>query len=646
MYNDHRRVRDDWMSKNAQYMIGRTGLFKAYQGDNFRPWSDGYRMEDRYTNLQVDAETGMPCAHLDAETKCTQPVDVGQCDFMDALLAGLESVASLPVDVASATFDKSMQLLEASYFLMNANQTAHLMSFERIQQINVIQSKKIHGRTRRGAEQMDNAQVLGPFPDHDGGHFKKISPTLTAAFFRDYIERSGNVKKGDERQRRERRERVGEFVTTMVEAMRQKVEMILAREIPCSARDRRETPARPRVLRETQATTSTSPATAMNFLLRGSIKKLGRLLVRPNLNETETNKLRENYEFSANMYKFIYSEDEQNADNYLHSGEDKPRHFYTLTEAKKFVDDVSDAFLKYQGVAPAGIMINGIQQYTDEQRNLFKLWQFTHSKKKGEWVFKAPRAQPSFDSREVLKSFNEEAIKYFVEAKHHVVETNQPFFMYCAYRAPHRPFSHIAEYDHVRPGGFIGKPGEQLREFDDRIGLMLKALEDLNLADNTLIVFTSDNGPDGGAFQNQDYAGHVRFGTFRGKKASVYEGGHRVPFLVWWPKGISRSLWASNYDLPVSQQDLFATFAQIINYPLPKGDKCTYAFDAQSDPIPNNGYSRSMAEIRRESDKFHHSHNYSPIKSGYLKNDENAKWSIDTLRKTCNRVQGNNYANF
>lgn len=197
-----------------------------------------------------------------------------------------------------------------------------------------------------------------------------------------------------------------------------------------------------------------------------------------------------------------------------------------------------------------------------------------------------------------MKNFNEEAIKNFVEAKNHIEKTNQPFFMYCAYRAPHRPFSHIEEYDYTRPGSFIGKYGEQIREFDDRIGLMMKALEDLAIAENTFVMFTSDNGPDGSGFANQDYAGHVRFGTFRGKKASVYEGGHRVPFLVWWPKvssfsnsalifqkfikGIDRSLWGSNYDLPVSQLDLFATFAEMIKYPLPGADKCTYAYDPKS----------------------------------------------------------------
>ena len=59
----------------------------------------------------------------------------------------------------------------------------------------------------------------------------------------------------------------------------------------------------------------------------------------------------------------------------------------------------------------------------------------------------------------------------------------------------------------------------------------------------------------------------------RGKKASVYEGGHRVPFLSWWPKGTHQSLWGTNFDLPVSQIDFFATFAEILNYPLPNGDQ-------------------------------------------------------------------------
>ena len=108
----------------------------------------------------------------------------------------------------------------------------------------------------------------------------------------------------------------------------------------------------------------------------------------------------------------------------------------------------------------------------------------------------------------------------------------------------------------------------------------MKRLQDLKVADNTFIVFTSDNGPDQGGLNLLNKMGHLRMVTMRGRKASVYEGGHRVPFLTWWPKGIDRALHGSNYDLPVSQTDLFATFADIMKYPLPGGDKCTYGFDS------------------------------------------------------------------
>lgn len=80
----------------------------------------------------------------------------------------------------SDIFEETVELLESGYFLMNQNQTKHLMSFEHIQQIDVIQSKKIHGKNRRAA----GDQMLGPFPDHDGGHFKKINPLMTVEFFR------------------------------------------------------------------------------------------------------------------------------------------------------------------------------------------------------------------------------------------------------------------------------------------------------------------------------------------------------------------------------------------------------------------------------------------------------------------------------
>merc|ERR1719454_1939804 len=74
----------------------------------------------------------------------------------------------------------------------------------------------------------------------------------------------------------------------------------------------------------------------------------------------------------------------------------------------------------------------------------------------------------------------------------------------------------------------------------------------------------------------------MRLSTLRGAKASGYEGGHRVPFLTWWPKGIAKGLHGTNYDLPVSQTDFFATFADILDYPLPEGKDCIYGYDSST----------------------------------------------------------------
>ena len=102
---------------------------------------------------------------------------------------------------------------------------------------------------------------------------------------------------------------------------------------------------------------------------------------------------------------------------------------------------------------------------------------------------------------------------------------------------------------------------------------------------------------------------------------------------------ISQFINRLEYQYLLFLKDLFATFAEVIGYPLPSAEKCTYAFDETADPIPSNRYSRSMGELRRESDQFHHSHTFSSVKSNWLKNDENAKWTINTLRKTCNKAE-------
>ena len=229
---------------------------------------------------------------------------------------------------------------------------------------------------------------------------------------------------------------------------------------------------------------------------------------------------------------------------------------------------------------------------------------FCHSLK----ISRPAKTQVDYDSRLVMKTFKTKAIEYIEEhvnkanpiledGEERAEGKNRPFFMYLSFRAPHRPMSHDWDFDPENPHEHMpyvsfSKPGEQLGIFDEYIGDIMKKLQDLKVADNTFVIFTSDNGPDQGSL---DYLfnrfGHLRMSTMRGKKASVYEGGHRVPFLTWWPKGIHKGLHGTNYDLPVSQTDLFATFADIMNYPLPDGDKCVYAYDSTTAAVRNKDVS-------------------------------------------------------
>jgi arylsulfatase A-like enzyme len=142
------------------------------------------------------------------------------------------------------------------------------------------------------------------------------------------------------------------------------------------------------------------------------------------------------------------------------------------------------------------------------------------------------------------------------------IETNQarPFFLYYATHEPHVP-----RVPHPR---FVGKTklgprGDVIAQLDWSVGEILKALDRLKLSENTLVIFTSDNGPildDGYRDQAREKNGdHKPAGPFRGNKYSSYEAGTRVPFLVRWPARVKPGV----SDALVSQVDFLASFAAL-----------------------------------------------------------------------------------
>lgn len=384
MYKDNKRVRDDWIGKNMQYLIGRVGLFKHFQGENFRPWSgENYLMPDRYTNLQVDSQTGRPCPHLSNDGKCNQPVDIDQCDWIDALEDNLSADMTTRNSLSNRdfvndpVFEKVLNLLEASYFLMNYNETRHLHSFEYIERIE-MRNLGPH-RVRRGGrtdeeKEDDKLSVVGPYPDHSGGNFKKIEPEFTLEFFDDFIHRKEDKKA-------ERRNAVADFIDTIASSMLERIPVIRDTELFCTDRRRRGA-SRNRAPKVKETSTNMNPMIAMKLVMRGSIKGFDNNLIKPHMNDSEATFLRENYEFSSNMYKFVYSDNEDDIIEAPFGAEDRPRHFHSKEEAKSFVDEVAQAFLEYQGIPPEGPrdQNTGKRLYTDDQKSRFKLWEFAHSK--------------------------------------------------------------------------------------------------------------------------------------------------------------------------------------------------------------------------------------------------------------------------
>lgn len=151
-----------------------------------------------------------------------------------------------------------------------------------------------------------------------------------------------------------------------------------------------------------------------------------------------------------------------------------------------------------------------------------------------------------------------------------------PFFLYFAMNEPHVPRA-----PHPR---FIGKSGmgprgDAILQLDWTVGQLMRELRDLGIANDTLVVFSSDNGPilfDGYQDQAVELAGAHRIaGPYRSGKYSIFEGGTRVPMIVNWPGGVragkvSRAI--------VSHVDLVASLAGLVGQPLPE-DQAVDSFD-------------------------------------------------------------------
>lgn len=198
--------------------------------------------------------------------------------------------------------------------------------------------------------------------------------------------------------------------------------------------------------------------------------------------------------------------------------------------------------------------------------------------------------------RYVTDYFTDEALQAIKANK------NRPFFIYLAYNAPHTPLQATREdydalpqiKDHARR-----VYAAMIRNLDRNIGRVLNQLKSQGLEDNTLVIFTSDNG-------GANYIGLDDLNKpYRGWKATFFEGGTRVPFFMQWPGVIPAG---SSFSEPVSHFDIFATAAGVAGVALPT--------DRVMDGVDLLPYALGSKTGRPHEDLFWRSGVYQVVRSG------------------------------
>ena len=170
--------------------------------------------------------------------------------------------------------------------------------------------------------------------------------------------------------------------------------------------------------------------------------------------------------------------------------------------------------------------------------------------KEGAWEFRPGPKVAGWNPYHVLPTLTEKT-KAWINQQ----DESQPFFLYFALPSPHAPIIPNDAFDGKSQAGAYG---DFMVQTDWVVGEVLSELKEQGLQDNTIVIFSSDNGPEAYAWERAEKYAHFSMGDFRGLKRDVWEGGHHVPLLIKWPKQIEAG---SVSDEIISQVDIMATIA-------------------------------------------------------------------------------------
>ncbi|QDT18431.1 sulfatase family protein [Gimesia chilikensis] len=177
--------------------------------------------------------------------------------------------------------------------------------------------------------------------------------------------------------------------------------------------------------------------------------------------------------------------------------------------------------------------------------------------------FRDGPAHKDFEAIDVLPRITEKTVQ-IIDEHAAASKKGKPFFIYFPLNAPHTPILPTPEWQ--------GKSGinaycDFVMQVDDTVGQVMQALKKQGIHENTLVIFTADNGCSPAAnFKEMADKDHQPSYRFRGHKADIYEGGHRVPFIANWPARVKAG---THSDQLICLTDLMATAADIVGAKLP-----------------------------------------------------------------------------
>jgi arylsulfatase A len=180
----------------------------------------------------------------------------------------------------------------------------------------------------------------------------------------------------------------------------------------------------------------------------------------------------------------------------------------------------------------------------------------------GEDFWRPGPIAPDFTTEGVLPKITEKALAFIEDCAGN--NADRPFFLYFPLSAPHTPVLPVAKFQGRSQSGAYG---DFVMQIDWIIGQVVETVDQLGQGDNTLIIVTSDNGPETYMLSRIEKYNHVSSGRLRGMKRDTWEGGHRVPFFARWPGRIAPGTQSGDV---ICLTDLLATALDLVGVAVPQ----------------------------------------------------------------------------